>query len=40
MSETLAPAQKNEKQPEKVPAASTNVFAVYGDNLIAGAYAR
>src|SRR5436309_8773180 len=41
MSETLAPApaQKNEKEPEKVPAASTNVFAVYGVEPEVQAYA-
>src|SRR5436189_6433171 len=41
MSETIAPApaQKNEKEPEKVPAASTNVFAVYGVEPEVQAYA-
>ena len=41
MSETLAPApaQNNEKGPEKVPAASTNVFAVYGVEPEVQAYA-
>src|SRR5437763_13684406 len=34
-----APAQKNEKEPEKVPAASTNVFAVYGVEPEVQAYA-
>jgi thymidylate synthase ThyX len=41
MSETLAPApaQKNEKEAEKVPAGSTNVFAVYGVEPEVQAYA-
>src|SRR3954468_1105348 len=41
MSETLAPApaQKNEKETEKVPAPSTNVFAVYGVEPEVQAYA-
>src|SRR3954462_13450145 len=41
MSEILAPApaQKNEKEAEKVPAASTNVFAVYGVEPEVQAYA-
>ncbi|MFL6301358.1 MAG: FAD-dependent thymidylate synthase [Terriglobales bacterium] len=41
MSEILAPApaQKNEKTAEKVPAASTNVFAVYGVEPEVQAYA-
>src|SRR5213596_2009174 len=41
MSEILAsaPTQKNEKEPEKVPAASTNVFAVYGVEPEVQAYA-
>src|SRR3954464_1432557 len=41
MSETFAPAtaQKNEKEAEKVPAASTNVFAVYGVEPEVQAYA-
>src|SRR5438105_8605141 len=41
MSEILAPAptQKNENQTEKVPAASTNVFAVYGVEPEVQAYA-
>jgi len=41
MSETLAPApaQNNEKEAEKVPAASTNVFAVYGVEPEVQAYA-
>src|SRR5438270_2286975 len=42
MSETLSPAtaQKNEKEPEKVPSApSTNVFAVYGVEPEVQAYA-
>jgi thymidylate synthase ThyX len=41
MSETFAPApaQKNEKEAEKVPTASTNVFAVYGVEPEVQAYA-
>src|SRR3954471_24066407 len=41
MSETLAPApaHKNEKDTEKVPAPSTNVFAVYGVEPEVQAYA-
>src|SRR5436190_6148910 len=41
MSETLAPApvQKNEKEAEKVPTVSTNVFAVYGVEPEVQAYA-
>src|SRR3954451_17073651 len=41
MSETIAPApaQKNEKEAENVPVASTNVFAVYGVEPEVQAYA-